>query len=578
MKSTEKNPDLNAKHPYFMSIGSEYDNCYIEYYSKPSIDEDDRPFWKLRANREFPDIKSFRECVSPITRSIEFANMYLPSSSYVKPYVLLSLISQHFKVLGLLRSVEALIQETTMPLLDKSQNTSSQISYLIQKGVLKAENFWNLTCPSNEMSPNDIKNLLENEIASVIGFVPKSTNEGMSLEEEIHDSKPKIQRDNDGTVLFASINQLIYLFTSEITPEIKIVYESFLISYRSIISPHLLLLKICERFRMCHEEDDKKGVELTFAFFRDWIQSCFNDIEPRIMDYAREFAEKELPRYFKFSYSSLFHNNNIEVLNPSLSQFPCVLLGDCENRIWDGTFEIHELPPLELARQITLWTSKVFYQIETPELIGGNWGNPRMKHRSPNIVLLNSHSNALGNWASHIILSGCNYEDRLIKMNYILKLIGKLWKMNNIFDSYSLLGGLTHKSITRLQSHWDSISTKGNKLVRKLEELIEDPQYRELKELQLELAIRGPAMPFFVPILNDLIHQKEVETFNEGMVVISKMIRTYQHVKEFNMFKKSRYNYLSVHQIQEKLDSLQEINGDYLYQLSLEVEPKVSKS
>ena len=551
-----------------LPISKEFKDIYNFYFKESNDSNINRKYWKNKIFKENPEILFFKESLNPLTRSIKFSSLYLPKSRYIDQKILISLIFQHLRILGLNETNKSLENETLFKINYPFHLKKSQLLTILQKGIFYTENFWNLICPSNNLSQKEIENILEKDFNSIIGTLPKFE---ILNYEDLYENPNSIIFDLNSNINYITLNQLIIILTSNSNLNNKILYKSFLFTFRLIISSIELFNRIKNRILLCFNNKDIENLILTINFLNDFIY--YGNLEPITIDEIKLFIKNDLNKYY---------NKKIEIIKKEFKEYfidfdtaPIVLLGNLQNKIWFEDFNLFELPIEELGRQITYRTSTKFYLIESNELVGCNWNHFKSKYLTPNIYLLNEQSNSLGNWVSYTILSGKTFEERINFIKFFLNLIKFLWNIKNIFYYYSILGGITHKSISRLNNHWEEISENDKNIIIKLEDFIKDPQYKIIKEYQLNKALKKPVIPFFLPILNDLIHQKEVETYYEkNFIVLSKLTRTYLHIKEFRSFFKKKFNFLPILQIQEKLNKCTELNGDFLYNISLEIESK----
>jgi hypothetical protein len=101
----------------------------------------DRSKWLMRVLEKNPDIKTFRERVNPLTRAAKFARLYIPPTGLIPHTLLLNLISQHLRTLGLSDTQRALRTEWESFFPSPSHKLYSQLALLVQRGMHRANRF-----------------------------------------------------------------------------------------------------------------------------------------------------------------------------------------------------------------------------------------------------------------------------------------------------------------------------------------------------------------------------------------------------------------------------------------------------
>ena len=86
-----------------------------------------------------------------------------------------------------------------------------------------------------------------------------------------------------------------------------------------------------------------------------------------------------------------------------------------------------------------------------------------------------------------------------------------------------------------------------------------------------------PIIPYLGILLSDIFKYCDVEKNTiDGMLNISKSLKTFSYIEAFLSFKKHKYYFLPIIQVQDKLDVLPFLDSTYLYELSLDIENDAS--
>lgn len=560
--SGNRNDEL-ARSP--MPISNEFD-LISEGFVDIEDGSVDRSDWLQRAMDEHPEIKSFREKVLPIQRAAKFADLYLPPKRLISHDVLLSLISQHLRTLGLVKTQTSLHSEWDGELKIPAHLNKSQLNYLIQRGILRAERFWEL-----ENDPPASKRILDEEISKIIGGLPVHNDNEQSFESEIP-FDPKNMKIDNGIVRGASLNNLILLMTSEHKYDIPNLVDAFCSAYDSIVSSRILFDKIKERFETSFKNNKFEDAQKTFKLLKKWTRLNRDEIEQSIQDEIKQYAEKRLKPYFNDKIFKLFVKRSQKFNYSNTFQ---VTLGKC-NRFWTGKFQIFEIPPDEIARQLTYITSSTFYEIQEKELQNSAWETPRLAHRAPNILTLIARTNNIPKIVASQILTEKKFEKRIQIMTYFIQVMRALKELRNYSDYFDFYTAFTEPSILRMTVHLSMLNTKDKEFLNSFEPYFDlDHGHQMKKELMSTLEYnKYPCLP------NYIYYLREIGQFNEqkpskidGIINIMKFTFIYSKIQELFNFKKIRYSILPIDQIQVKLLDYPILDDNTLIMLSNRNEP-----
>ena len=544
-------------------ISEEYDAALQMFYVEPEEEEPDRKYWDSIINQKKPSILRFQEQVDPVKRSIKLAQLYLPSNRLLNQQVLMSMISQHFRILGLVRTQEALEQETIMNLEIPPHLTFSHLTFLIQRGILHAERFWDFYTTSDNRQ-------FDEEVMRILGIINNGIDEDSPIQDEEMVADPRyIVLDDNNTLTQATLNQLILILTSETTIQTRNIASAFCYTFKSVIPSDKLLIKFRDRFRMCIKEKDKKGLALTRAFFAEWMHKGRHEIEPTTVEAAKFFAQKELSQYIDLSkcFPQTIASEYQYKISPEKA--PKVELGEVGSSLWKGDFSLTSLPPIELARQITYICSKSFYAIQRSELL-----NAESKHRAPNISALIEFGKNLSLWAAGEIVMQKTVDERISRMKYFVELGRKLWDICNFFAAYAVIGAFSNNAIFRMTAHLSLLPKQDTKFIKELEKNLGEASYKHLREMQSIENITKPVIPLFSIVIQDLKRQNEsVKTKIGDMINVLKLTSTLKIINDFVMFQGKKYDFLPIMQVLEKLENLNAPDNSWLMTISNEIEP-----
>jgi hypothetical protein len=371
------------------------------------------------------------------------------------------------------------------------------------------------------------------------------------------------------------------LTTKEHAKNVVGVEGAFLLTYKSVVSSQVLFSKIRERFRTCQKAHDNEGMMMTLDLFQHWLKKAGREIEQPILEAMKVFAEKELkpiyPRRCATMFDVIIAEKNIKLIGEVGA--PEVQLGNCVRSLWTGKFKLTDLPVVELARQMTIWTIRHYYNVRRSEFLDGAWQNNRLKHRAPNLVAIIDHQNLIRSWVSTCIITTPKFDERLKVWNYLIDVMRELWEMQNYNDAFAVFGGFETSEMFRLDVHRQCLPKKQRDFMDEVKKVFSEggSTHKFIREKHEEALKTGkPSIPFFGTLLADLFKYVDIEKSRtpDGKINITKFLKTYKYIKAIEVFKKKKYVFLPIEQVQNKLDNLNIVDPTALYVISMEIEPK----
>ena len=248
------------------------------------------------------------------------------------------------------------------------------------------------------------------------------------------------------------------------------------------------------------------------------------------------------------------------------------------------TFDIFSWDPIEIARQITLFTQYLYRNIGCQELLLGGWTKSDKMEKSPNVSQLIIRFNKISKWIMEEILSYDSSKDRAKVIQIFITVAEELRKMHNLNDCFAVITTFNHLSIKRLKRTWKNVSPEAKNTQNDLSKLCsilknfeniknEFSEYRNnVKNIN---SISEGCIPYLAPYLKDLAFLEEGQKyFNEKKLInINKMIivgRIIKNIKESQMFV---YGYKPVYSL-AILSDPEPLDDDKLTSLSESIEPK----
>ena len=248
------------------------------------------------------------------------------------------------------------------------------------------------------------------------------------------------------------------------------------------------------------------------------------------------------------------------------------------------TFDIFSWDPIEIARQITLFTQYLYRNIGCQELLLGGWTKSDKMEKSPNVSQLIIRFNKISKWIMEEILSYDSSKDRAKVIQIFITVAEELRKMHNLNDCFAVITTFNHLSIKRLKRTWKNVSPEAKNTQNDLSKLCSIlKNFENIKNEFLEYrnnvkninTISEGCIPYLAPYLKDLAFLEEGQKyFNEKKLInINKMIivgRIIKNIKESQMFV---YGYKPVYSL-AILSDPEPLDDDKLTSLSESIEPK----
>ena len=555
-----------------LPISDEYDMIRENYFSKEDVD---RSHWVAQLLENHPEIKELREKVLPLDRAIEFGRLYLPDERLVPHDVLLSLISQHLRTLGLIESQSSLHSEWEGPIDVPTSLNKSQLNFLIQRGVLHAERFWELTMPGTQ--PADPEKLLTDEISKIIGDTPATQDAGKTFEEE------RVDQNSVVDLKTATPNQIIWICTTDSQYFTEEIMHSFCLHYTSYFNANVFFDKIKERFHIAFNESGdkiKRSVALTSKLVAAWMEECGSELEDRLLVAIKNFAESELRP--KFPKDADIVVNSLHTTKPEeqidYSHCPKVELNGTAQSLWACEFDIMNLPPKEFARQLTIHFAKYFYNVKRSEFLDMAWELPQLQHKAPNLVRINNDMNNLTFWCVFKILEKPKPgHDRVEVANYFYKVAKKLYDMQDYQNCGMLLNVFEQHHVHRLKTLLSQVDNKLQRWAAPVRDTIlsNDMNMRLPIELSEKARATGkPCLPYLTAYLKRLGNFSASNSVKKGVVDTTIITQVYQHILNIQAFQAKKYCYLPIDQAQDFLDDIPIVDKANFDTLFDQIDPK----
>ena len=256
--------------------------------------------------------------------------------------------------------------------------------------------------------------------------------------------------------------------------------------------------------------------------------------------------------------------------------------GEAPKSLLPKTWEIESVKPLELARQITLYHMGIFREILPTELFHAIWGEKKGGDAA-HINQLTKHFDRFSRLVQLHILNGECVKERVKRFWHWVEVAEELRKMQNFHGMFSVVCGLTHKSISRLSETMKAIGKAGKKERKVLAYLTElcdfSSDYSKYREMYKEVTDENACIPFIGCFQRDLIYVQEgFPNRIKGLINFKKSRHCVKLLTFVSQRQLRRYNFVEVPRIKELVVDFPEPPGTAeLMKLSMEREKKKDK-
>ncbi|KAM3867582.1 rap guanine nucleotide exchange factor 1-like [Diretmus argenteus] len=323
-----------------------------------------------------------------------------------------------------------------------------------------------------------------------------------SCQQEILDRITMKPEEEEGPDVKAGSPDVLLVYATELDSAEQVLYcEAFLSTYRSFTSPHDVISKLHithRSLRQGNKSGNQRTSRNTFLLLvRVVDELCTieldSDLQVLLMDLVFSLlidGELGLARLLRSNILSKLEKRR-QLIGSPLSLRPLSARGVAAR---PGT--LHDFRSQDVAEQLTLMDSELFYKIELPEVL--LWSKEQNEEKSPNLTEFTQHFNNVSFWVRSVIILQEKPQDREKLLLKFLKVMKHLRKLNN-FNSYlSILSALDSAPLRRLD--WQKHTAEA---LEEYSSLIDSSSsFRAYRTALAE--VEPPCIPYLGLILQDL--------------------------------------------------------------------------
>lgn len=337
--------------------------------------------------------------------------------------------------------------------------------------------------------------------------------------------------------LFNAFNLIRLFFYNQSEVEEKVNYPCGIVKFLN----QIILMK--------YQDEIQKDLELVQRlkeFYRGLLldDQLFSRITKEEIESFIDIFEQSTKFDVEFSIKSLLSRKRSHNIQVKLEMFtPLVTPGDI--------FDVNQWPPLEVAKQLTLISQKLFSKIEYKELLSAKWTKTDKKKSSPNVMRIIERFNSLTFFIVEEILS---YDKKRMRAQAIEKFIliaNELKAMRNFNDCMNIVSALNNFILKGMKKTWKRVSKESVITLSRLNKLCSyDNNYANLRT-EINNSLEHPCIPYLGLILKELafIEEGPKYTMNDYLLNLGKIKNVARLINFFFDFKSRAYLFREIKEL-----------------------------
>jgi len=399
------------------------------------------------------------------------------------------------------------------------------------------------------------------DLAKILEIQKEDIRKLTDINYEVFPSPEMCRINENGEIVAASFSQLLLYLTNPEGTNLNF-QDVFFTSFPMFSSPRMFLFGLFVRFFPC---DCKKYPNIkvlrdrVISIIKRWSSKYFYQFDSNMKTAIEHFIiiakDMSMPSctiQVLHSIHDRLMERNDDIVRTIREPPPMILPPDDPN-----SWTLVSISPIELARQISLFYSKLFLSMKPSELLDALFGQKGTC--SPHIDQLVSHFSSLANFVSLSVLMGENDAQRSRFHSHWLEVADAFNNERNYNGLFSVISGLTHRSVSRLTKTVEkSLNSRSKRQKMELLCSICDirSDFRNYREILTSKAIE-PCVPFFGCVHKDLVYiQEGFSNTVDGMINFKKCSASSKLIEILSRFQNQGYFYSPNDRIQTLIQGL----------------------
>ncbi|KAL2392255.1 Ras guanine nucleotide exchange factor A [Exophiala dermatitidis] len=328
----------------------------------------------------------------------------------------------------------------------------------------------------------------------------------------------------EGAVVGGTLNALVERLTTHDSTSDPVLSSTIYLTFRQFTTPEEFAQALAYRFEYVGANPNiASAVRLrVYNVLTAWMESywrhdCDDTAFPVIVGFAREQLRPVLPMACQriLELADIVSSAQSPILprpNTSYTDSPGPLPSPIISksqltalRTWKmggGNVSILDFDPLELARQITLKTSKIFCSILPEELLGTEW-TKRTSSLAVNVRAMSTLSTDVSNLVSDSVLQLEEPKKRAVIIKQWVKIANKCLELHNYDTVMAIVCALDSTNIKRMKKTWEFVPQKTKLVFDELCKVVDVSKNYSVLRHRVQSHV-PPCLPFIGVYLTDL--------------------------------------------------------------------------
>ncbi len=354
-------------------------------------------------------------------------------------------------------------------------------------------------------------------------------------------------------------------------PKLEMTSEEFKVfKFAKLFPIRLAVIQILKYWITKHGHDFISKNSDTEALLMEWNQFVSNigKSSERFMQNVTTQLQETLEKVIKEESMLLERKNSMRM---SFKYY--------NSTLWQKLFsskkknlQLLDYPFKELAKQMTQMESNYFVAILPRECLNQNWN--KNKDSASNITALIQRTNVTVHLLTWSILQYTELQERVNALSKVIKLAKELQCLNNFHGCFEVIGALNSIAIHRLKQTWSLVSKELMDDFKQLEQFV-SPMKNFKTMRQAVKSNVPPLLPYLGIFLTDFtfIDESNEDVLN-GKINFYKNFKLSTVIQELQALQKVQYEFTVIPEIEELLYKKETFTEDELIAMSMKLEKK----